>query len=346
MDALRAYWDFDDLDATARRFRALRAEALTQLARVEGLRERFDEGDRLLDEAAQEDDARVRIRVDLERGRLRRSSGDKAAALPLFESAFAAALEAGEDWLAGDAAHMCALAARDWDGMLAWTRRGIELAEASEAAAYWAGPLLNNLGWEYFEAGEHEERARRLRARARRAGARAGQARRDRDRALRRCARRSSRSIARWRRRSSSSGASPSRRPPITICTRSSQWHIPRSGGTPRRRSRRLIVERLAGRRGRVGSRHVLRARLRPADPGHPRRRRLARRPRARVGGRDGLRRVRRDARRAGPHRHRHPSRRPRALPLLRGARAALCRAGLSRGRVRLLRPHGRRCEA
>ena len=111
MDALRAYWDFDDLDATARRFRALRAEALTQLARVEGLRERFDEGDRLLDEAAQEDDARVRIRVDLERGRLRRSSGDKVAALPLFESAFAAALEAGEDWLAGDAAHMCALAA-------------------------------------------------------------------------------------------------------------------------------------------------------------------------------------------------------------------------------------------
>ena len=157
MDALRAYWDFDDLDATARRFRALRAEALTQLARVEGLRERFDEGDRLLDEAAQEDDARVRIRVDLERGRLRRSSGDKAAALPLFESAFAAALEAGEDWLAGDAAHMCALAARDWDGMLAWSRRGIELAEASEAAAYWAGPLLNNLGWEYFEAGEHED---------------------------------------------------------------------------------------------------------------------------------------------------------------------------------------------
>ncbi len=154
-DPLRPFWDFDDLDATEARFRALRAEALTQLARVEGLRGRFDEGDRLLDEVV-EGDTRVRIRADLERGRLRRSSGDKEAALPLFESAFADALAAGEDWLAGDAAHMCALAAPDKDGFIAWTKRGIELAESSETAAHWLGPLLNNLGWEHFDAGEHE----------------------------------------------------------------------------------------------------------------------------------------------------------------------------------------------
>ena len=157
IDPLRPYWDFDDLDATEARFRALRAEALTQLARVHGLREQFAEGDRLLDEAAAADDARVRIRVDLERGRLRRSAGDRAAAIPLFERAFAAAAEAGEDWLAADAAHMAALAASDRDGFVAWTNRGLELAERSEAASYWAGPLLNNLGWEHFDAGEHEE---------------------------------------------------------------------------------------------------------------------------------------------------------------------------------------------
>jgi tetratricopeptide (TPR) repeat protein len=157
IDPLRAYWDFDDLDGTEARFRALRAEALTQLARVEGLRERYAYGDRLLDEAADVDETRVRIRVDLERGRLRRSAGDREAALPLFERAFAAALEAGEDWLAGDAAHMAALAAPDRDGFVAWTRRGLELAERSEAAAHWAGPLLNNLGWEHFDAGENEE---------------------------------------------------------------------------------------------------------------------------------------------------------------------------------------------
>ena len=155
-DPLRPLWDFDDLDATEARFRALRAEALTQLARVEGMRGRFDEGDRLLDEVTEEE-ARVRVRVDLERGRLRRSSGDTEAALPLFESAYAEALEAGEEWLAGDAAHMCALAAPDREGFVAWTTRGLELAERSEAAAYWAGPLLNNLGWEHFDAGEHEQ---------------------------------------------------------------------------------------------------------------------------------------------------------------------------------------------
>ena len=155
-DPLRPLWNFDDLDATEGRFRALRAEALTQLARVQGLREDYEAGDRLLDEVAEED-PRVRIRVDLERGRLRRSSGDKDAALPLFERAFAAAAEAGEDWLAGDAAHMAALAAPDRDGFVAWTDRGLELADRSEAAAYWAGPLLNNLGWEYFDAEEYEQ---------------------------------------------------------------------------------------------------------------------------------------------------------------------------------------------
>ena len=155
-DPLRPFWDFDDLDATEARFRALRAEALTQLARVEGLRGRFDEGDRLLDEVV-EGDTRVRVRADLERGRLRRSSGDREAALRLFESAFEDALAAGEDWLAGDAAHMCALAAPDKDGFIAWTKRGIDLAESSETAAYWLGPLLNNLGWEHFDAGEHEQ---------------------------------------------------------------------------------------------------------------------------------------------------------------------------------------------
>jgi tetratricopeptide (TPR) repeat protein len=155
-DPLRPLWDFDDLDATEARFQALRAEALTQLARVQGLREDYDAGDRLLDEVAEED-PRVRIRVDLERGRLRRSSGDEDAALPLFERAFAAAVEAEEDWLAADAAHMAALAAPDRDGFVAWTNRGLEVADRSEAAAYWAGPLLNNLGWEYFDAEEYEQ---------------------------------------------------------------------------------------------------------------------------------------------------------------------------------------------
>src|SRR3989454_12364847 len=59
-DRLRHLWDFYDLDATERRLRAQlehesedagRAEVLTQLARVEGLRDNFDACDRLLEQA-------------------------------------------------------------------------------------------------------------------------------------------------------------------------------------------------------------------------------------------------------------------------------------------------------
>ena len=181
-DRLRPLWDFDDLDATERRFReqleleesdAGRAEIMTQLARVAGLRGDFEEGHRLLDEAAARarDSAVARAYIDLERGRLHRSSGDPAAALPLFESAFAEALRANQYFVAVDAAHMAALAAADREGFLAWTQRGIDLAEERESASYWLGPLLNNLGWEYYEAADYAlaldafERALRARER-------------------------------------------------------------------------------------------------------------------------------------------------------------------------------------
>lgn len=137
-----------------------RAEVLTQLARVEGLRGQFDEGDRLLDEAdtAAGSHEVVRARVDLERGRLRRSSGDLEAALPLFESAFAVAAEAGEEFLAVDAAHMAALAARERTARLDWADRAIGLAQRSvdPDVTYWLGPLYNNVGWEYYSTGDYE----------------------------------------------------------------------------------------------------------------------------------------------------------------------------------------------
>jgi tetratricopeptide (TPR) repeat protein len=165
-DRLRPLWDFSDLDESERRFRsqltneatpAGRAEVLTQLARVEGLRGDFDAGERLIEEAETLADVSevARARIDLERGRLRRSSGDPQAALPLFEAAFSTGLEAGEVFIAVDAAHMAALAAPDGAGFEEWTERGIELAQREPAAAYWLGPLLNNLGWHYYERGEH-----------------------------------------------------------------------------------------------------------------------------------------------------------------------------------------------
>jgi tetratricopeptide (TPR) repeat protein len=161
-DRLRALWDFDDLHATEARLRdqlegeesdAGRAEVLTQLARVRSLRDDFDGCEGLLQEAeALSADGLVGVRVDLERGRKLRSGGDGASAAPLFEAAFARACELGEFFLAGDAAHMVAIS--DESKMLEWTERGLALGESEPDAAYWAGPLLNNLGWFFYEQGD------------------------------------------------------------------------------------------------------------------------------------------------------------------------------------------------
>ena len=167
-DRLRPLWDFDDLDTSEERLRAQltregddagRAEVLTQLARIQGLRGDFDAGDALVDDAVAlgATSTVARSRIDLERGRLRRSGGDPGAALPLFESAFALALEADQGVVAADAAHMAALASPDRAGFVMWTERGIELARERDGASYWLGPLLNNLGWEHYEAGEYAE---------------------------------------------------------------------------------------------------------------------------------------------------------------------------------------------
>jgi hypothetical protein len=167
-DRLRGLWDFDDLDTSEKRLReqldrestdAGRAEVLTQLARVEGLRDRFDAGDTLIDEAVAlaGDNTTARARIDLERGRLRRSGGDPDAARPLFDSAFDLADHAGQTFIAADAAHMAALVAGGRDGFIEWTRCGIDIAETDEGARHWLGPLYNNLGWEYYEAGDYQE---------------------------------------------------------------------------------------------------------------------------------------------------------------------------------------------
>lgn len=167
-DRLRPLWDFGDLDLSERRLGeqldrevdgAGRAEVLTQLARVAGLRGAFDRCGDLLEEAMRvgAGSAIVEIRVLLERGRMLRSSGDAAAAYPQFTTAFERAVAAGAYSFAGDAAHMAALAAPDDDAFRDWTTRGIELGEREPAAAYWRGPLLNNLGWRLHESGASEE---------------------------------------------------------------------------------------------------------------------------------------------------------------------------------------------
>jgi len=163
-DRLRVLFDVLDVDATEQRLRVAleaettdpgRAEVLTQLARVAIWRDRPDQAERLLEEADSlvGETGVARARVLLERGRIeRRASGD-AAALSLFEQAYEAALAARQHFIAADAAHSCALAG----DMIAWTNRGLELAERFETARYWRGTLLLNLGdwqWDHGEPAE------------------------------------------------------------------------------------------------------------------------------------------------------------------------------------------------
>ena len=158
-DRLRPLWDFDDLDASERRFRAQleeettdagRAEVVTQLARVESLRGRYEQCDVLLDEAEVLGGAEVRVL--LERGRRVRSSGLPGAGLAQFEQAFELARASGKDVLAVDAAHMIAIV----DDVEAWTARAVEIAAPSDDpdVRYLLGPLYNNVGWSRFESGD------------------------------------------------------------------------------------------------------------------------------------------------------------------------------------------------
>jgi len=165
-DELRALWDFADLSASEERFRAKlaepitdaqRAEVLTQLARVEGLRGDFAVGHQMLAEAEAlaEPDSAGRVRVFLERGRLLRSAGAGEEALPLFVAAFVLATHRGDEFLAVDAAHMAALV----DNIEEWTQRGVAVAQqsADPQVRAWIGSLMNNLGWVHHEAGRHED---------------------------------------------------------------------------------------------------------------------------------------------------------------------------------------------
>lgn len=158
----RPLWDFSDPAASEARFREALVGAtgpdrdvlLTQVARALGLQDRFADALALLDSIAS-DDPEVRVRVLLERGRVLRTSGDDDAAGPVFESAVAAADEAGVETLAVDAMHMVALT-RSGQDQVAATLAALDRARDSSdpGARAWTASLLNNLGMAYSEVGD------------------------------------------------------------------------------------------------------------------------------------------------------------------------------------------------
>ena len=160
---LRDLWDFSDPVASEQRFRTVSAEseepaatrAMTQVARALGLQERYDDAHAVLDAlVAAEPESRVRLA--LERGRLLRSAGDPDASRPHFEEAAAEAREAGLEELEVDALHMVALVVEPAE-RLAAHQAALARARAATvpAARDWDASLLNNIGMEHADAGDH-----------------------------------------------------------------------------------------------------------------------------------------------------------------------------------------------
>ena len=87
------------------------------------------------------------------------SSGEPAAAVPLFKDAAYAALKdtlSGADFYRVDALHMLGIAAPQ-DEQLDWNLQALAAADASTdvRARGWRGSLWNNIGWTYHHRGDY-----------------------------------------------------------------------------------------------------------------------------------------------------------------------------------------------
>ncbi len=170
-ERLDKLWDFSKPAESATRFSAELAlypvgsrealETATQIARTQSLQRQFAQADATLDAVAPSLDkvpVRVRVRYLLERGRTRNSSGDKAAAIPLFNEAVTlwnSDTLPGADFYRVDALHMLGIATPPAE-QLVWNNKALAAAEASSdpRARGWRASLLNNIGWSYFDSGD------------------------------------------------------------------------------------------------------------------------------------------------------------------------------------------------
>lgn len=167
------YWDYDRPDATEANFTKLLPMAKssgnsdyylqlkTQIARAQGLQNKFTEAHATLNEVEKLitiDTPVAEIRYLLERGRVFNSSKNEDLALPIFLRAFEISRNRNQDNLAIDAAHMVAIADKDPDTQLKWNLTAIDIAEHSKDPNVrgWLGSLYNNMGWTYNDSGKFE----------------------------------------------------------------------------------------------------------------------------------------------------------------------------------------------
>lgn len=175
-DPINKLWDFHDPKLSESRFRerlaeeekansplAERMEIMTQIARAEGLQQRFDDAHKTLDSVQKVlpslNSTLVEVRYYLERGRAYNSSDKKEEAKKEFLQAIEAGKKGGHDYYTIDGIHMMAIAESDTAKQLEWTETGIKMAEASneDRAKLWLGTFYNNSGWTYFGMKEYQK---------------------------------------------------------------------------------------------------------------------------------------------------------------------------------------------
>ena len=166
-------WNYDDPAGTEAKFRELLpaaqssgdnaylAELLTQIARAQGLQQKFSEANATLDQAdaiIRPDMQTARVRSLLERGRGLNSSRKPEESVRYFKDALKLAQDAGLEFYAVDAAHMLGIATKG-DESLRWNEEAIRMSEAAKdpRARKWLGPLYNNTGWTYFDMHRYDD---------------------------------------------------------------------------------------------------------------------------------------------------------------------------------------------
>ena len=166
-------WNYDDPAGTETKFRELfqksresadqgyLAELQTQIARAQGLQQKFTEAHATLDQV----DALITpemktamVRSLLERGRVLNSSNKAKESIEPFTRALELARQSNLEYYAIDAAHMLGIATKDAES-LHWNEEAIRMAEAAkdEKAHRWLGPLYNNTAWTYFDMGKYSD---------------------------------------------------------------------------------------------------------------------------------------------------------------------------------------------
>ncbi len=134
-------------------------EACAMRARTHLIAGRIEEGRGWLDQAgarADKTDTPAYSRYLGVRGRFEwQADQEPAKASETFREMFTYC-QTREEWeRAVDAAHMVALTGSP-EERFEWARRGIAMADSGKLEE-WLGPLWNNLGWDYLDAGHYEQ---------------------------------------------------------------------------------------------------------------------------------------------------------------------------------------------